>query len=231
MSVDAAVGSALMGKSIEAVKALLEEMASHNYHWSSERATPKRASGVYGVDAVDLLASKVDALAQRFDRLETPSRSQVRSSSGAMFEIGALCETCGLQGHVAAECHSMYQGVEHANAMQNFNPCPQKSPYSNTYNPGWRNHPNFSYRNNNPLPSNVPQPQPPSFQYRAPCNPPQQQPAPPKSNLESIMECLIASRTKTNEALGDSVSQLNSKFEDMTTQQKMMENQIAQIAQ
>jgi len=77
MSVDAAAGGMLMGKSIEAAKALLEEMASNNYHWSSERATPKRASGVYAVDAVDLLASKVDALAQRFDRLETPSRSQV----------------------------------------------------------------------------------------------------------------------------------------------------------
>jgi len=41
MSVDAAAASALMGKSIEDAKALLEEMASTNYHWSSERATPK----------------------------------------------------------------------------------------------------------------------------------------------------------------------------------------------
>jgi len=30
-----------MGKSIEAAKALLEEMASNNYHCSSERATPR----------------------------------------------------------------------------------------------------------------------------------------------------------------------------------------------
>jgi len=32
MSVDAAAGGVLMGKSIEAAKALLEEMASNNYH-------------------------------------------------------------------------------------------------------------------------------------------------------------------------------------------------------
>jgi len=63
MSIDVAGDGALMGESIEAAKALLEEMASHNHHWSSERATPKRTSGVYGVDAVDMLASKVDALA------------------------------------------------------------------------------------------------------------------------------------------------------------------------
>ena len=61
MSVDAAAGGALMGKLIEAAKALLEEMASNNYHWSSERAAPKKASGIYGIDAVDMLASKVNA--------------------------------------------------------------------------------------------------------------------------------------------------------------------------
>jgi len=47
MSVDAAAGGALMGKSIEAAKIVLEEMASNNYHWSNERVTPKRPNGVY----------------------------------------------------------------------------------------------------------------------------------------------------------------------------------------
>ena len=61
-----------MGKSIEAAKALLQEMAFNNYHWSSEWETPKRASGIYGIDAVDLLASKVDALAQLSTGLELP---------------------------------------------------------------------------------------------------------------------------------------------------------------
>jgi len=31
-----------MGKSIDAAKALLEEMASNNYHWSSDRAALQR---------------------------------------------------------------------------------------------------------------------------------------------------------------------------------------------
>jgi len=53
-----------MGKSIEAAKTLLEEMTSNNYHWLSERTTPKKSVGRYEVDAVTLLASRVDALAQ-----------------------------------------------------------------------------------------------------------------------------------------------------------------------
>jgi len=63
ISVDATVEGALMGKSIEAVKALLEEMASNNYHWASDRATSQRSSDKYAVDAVTLLANRVDALA------------------------------------------------------------------------------------------------------------------------------------------------------------------------
>ena len=70
---------------------------------------------------MDFLASKVDALAQRLDRLGTPfSGSLVGSSSDAMFEVGALCEICGIQGHVAVECQSTFQCVEYANAMQNY---------------------------------------------------------------------------------------------------------------
>jgi len=138
-------------------------MSSNNYHWSSERATPKRIDKVCGLDVVDLLASKVDDLAQRFDRLGTPSSGSLAGSpSDAMFEVGALCETCDIQGHVATECQYTFQGVEHSNAMQNFNQRlqnfnqrSQNNPYSNTYNLGWRNHPNFSHRNNNPIPPNA----------------------------------------------------------------------------
>ena len=41
--------------------------------------------------------------------------------------------------------------IENVAATHNFYDYPKKEkldPFSNTYNPGWRNHPNFSYRNN-----------------------------------------------------------------------------------
>ena len=234
MSVDAAAGGALMGKSIAAAKALLEEMATNNYHWSSERTGPKRASGIYGVNAVNMLASKVDALAQRFEKLGTSTTgSSMGGLPGPMFEVGAICEICGIQGHMAAECQTPFPGVEHANALHNYGQRPQNNPYSNTFNPGWRNHPNFSYRNNNPIPPNTSQPQPPGFQYRAPYTPPPSQPQPPpqKSNLESLMEKFITTQIKTNDVLTESVSQLTSRVEAISTHQKMMETQIAQIAQ
>ena len=106
-----------MGKSIEAAKSLLEEMASNNYHWSSERVAPNKASGIYGIDAMDWLASKVDALTQCFNKLGTPSGSSMGGPFGAMFEVGALCEICGIQGHIAVECQSIFRVIEHANAL------------------------------------------------------------------------------------------------------------------
>ena len=91
------------------MRAILEKLAANSYHWSGERATPKRTSGVYGVDAVDLFASKVDALENCFDRLETPHLGNPsRSFSGTMFEVGALCEICGIQDHVTTECQSTF---------------------------------------------------------------------------------------------------------------------------
>jgi len=78
---------------------------------------------------VDLLASKVDALAQCFDRLGTPPPgSLVRGPSGAMFEVGAFYEICGIHGHVAAKCQSTFPDVEFANAMQNYGQRPQITP-------------------------------------------------------------------------------------------------------
>jgi len=62
ISIDVAVGGAPMGKSIDAAKALLEDMASNNYHWSSKRATRKISSDKYEVNVVTLLASRRDAL-------------------------------------------------------------------------------------------------------------------------------------------------------------------------
>ena len=58
ISVDATVGGALMEKSIDIAKALLEDRASNNYHWSSERATLKITSNKCEVEDVTLLASR-----------------------------------------------------------------------------------------------------------------------------------------------------------------------------
>ena len=104
-----------MGKSIEAAEVLLEEMASNNYHRASDRATPHRSSGKYTIDAVTLLASRVDALAQRLDKVGTSPTPG--GSSGLSVGVYAICETCGVQGHTSTECYNGLSAIEHANAF------------------------------------------------------------------------------------------------------------------
>jgi len=49
--------------------------------------------------------------------------------------------------------------------------------------------------------------------------------------LESLIQRFIQTQTKTNEPLGENISQLNTKFEGLSSHQKMMETQLAQITQ
>lgn len=111
----------------------------------------------------------------------------------------------------------------------------QGNPYSNTYNPGWRNHPNFSYKNNNALFAPSPTPVvPPGYQKGSPAAPQ----APKKSNLELTMENFIATEiqknnefTNQNVHTNELITKLASKVDSMATHNKMLENQILQVAQ
>ena len=77
-----------------------------------------------------------------------------------------VCGICALTGHPTGECPTIptFKEVllEQTNAISNFNK-PYSNPYSETYNLGWRNHPNFSWRNTQPTPMTQQQgSQPPS---------------------------------------------------------------------
>ncbi|GMP52903.1 hypothetical protein CsSME_00018559 [Camellia sinensis var. sinensis] len=58
-----------------------------------------------------------------------------------------VCDICETMGHLTHECPTIpaFKEVLHdqANAINTFKKL-VSSLYSETYNPGWRNHPNFS---------------------------------------------------------------------------------------
>ncbi|KAL0440056.1 UNVERIFIED_CONTAM: hypothetical protein Slati_2488600 [Sesamum latifolium] len=61
-----------------------------------------------------------------------------------------ICGICSNPGHLTDECPSLQERVmPDVNAVGGFSGQPQRKydPHSNFYNPGWRNHPNFSYKN------------------------------------------------------------------------------------
>ncbi|KAI5343477.1 hypothetical protein L3X38_011353 [Prunus dulcis] len=99
--------------------------------------------------------------------------------------------------------------LEQANALQARNP--NNDPYSNTYNPGWRNHPNFKWSNN----SNVQQSQgpPPGFQtqqrqfQRAPQQV-QEQRGDQMGELQDMFKKFMGQQMQTNQNLQNAVNKL-----------------------
>ncbi|KAM2638156.1 hypothetical protein EV1_022565 [Malus domestica] len=96
-----------------------------------------------------------------------------------------------MQGHLNDQCPQLIEngGWESANAMgyQGQNQ-PWNDPYSNTYNPGWRDHPNFKW-------TEPPQPQqqggyrqPPPELYQRPFIPPQLPTQSAQSNSGSSLD-------------------------------------------
>ena len=84
-------------------------------------------------------------------------------------------------------------------------------PYSNSYNPGRKQHPNFSYRTDPvPFPQANARPAPPGFRR---LTFPSQAPLPQKSNLESMLDSVLLAQQKQDEY----IKQLASKVDLLTT--------------
>ncbi|KAL4347486.1 hypothetical protein GQ457_17G002470 [Hibiscus cannabinus] len=148
--------------------------------------------------------------------------------------VEAFCDQCG-SNHDASECG---QQVESRCYVGNYN----RSNTSNTYNPAWRNHPNFSWRNqSNTL--NPQQPTQPGFQNQPRQNQQTQprqeyhQPTEYKS-LKNTLNQFMA-QTSAYMARTDKFIQKTDAFMDRTEMKlqnhdatlKSLETQVGQISQ
>ena len=124
------------------------------------------------------------------------------------------CVYCG-EGHLFDNCPGNPASV---NYMSSFNRQNQDNPYSNTYNPGWRQHPNFSWSYQNqtaaaPSGQNRPD-QPPRFYQQ------NQERRSINNDQLSSLEGLIKDYIVRNEAV----------VQSHTMSLRNLENQIGQLA-
>ena len=141
MTLDAAAGGSLMSRSQNEAYNLIDEMALNQQQYSNERSTP-RVAGRFETDFMTKVSAQMDSLQQQLSKLNVSAVTQ-----------SSPCSMSGGTDHLSINCQmgSSSEGdMEQANALNNFRP--QNNPY-NTYNPGWRNHPNFSWRNEQPQPN------------------------------------------------------------------------------
>ncbi|XP_073273284.1 uncharacterized protein [Primulina huaijiensis] len=135
---DAACGN-LLRKYAEEGYELLEEMDASSYHPQSERNNQRRSARVHQVSHFSPVATQLEALSREID--------SVNAGVTTMRLQEIFCDGCGGE-HFTKDCLT-----KNPNYVQNEAPVnhvviqnrPWNDPYSNTYNLGWRQHPNFSW--------------------------------------------------------------------------------------
>ncbi|KAG9458482.1 hypothetical protein H6P81_002990 [Aristolochia fimbriata] len=203
--IDAAAGGTMNKKTPNEVFDLIEEMASNMYQYPVERSARGRVAGVDNGYHVLALQAQVESLTKQFTKLHTPSL------------VAQICDMCG-GGHPNHECQvgnvQAVSSLDQANYISNFRR--SNDPYSNTFNPCWRSHPNLSWSNNNQQPNTqqpIAQARPPPGFKRSTHE--QEQ----KSSLEDIFSKFLANQEKKG-------ARTEARFQ---TQEASLKNQEASI--
>ncbi|KAL5540392.1 hypothetical protein UlMin_045237 [Ulmus minor] len=204
--VDAASNGALMSKTYNEAYALLERMASNNYQWPTERVPAgRRVAGVHEVSEITSLTAQIASLVNTLNNQQATPHQNVNSVQGT----GESCVLCN-GNHRFESCPSNPESVCYVGNMNRNN-----NPFSNTYNPGWRQHPNFSWSNQGAGQGSNPAPQRPQY-------PPgfQQQQKPQTSEFPSSMESLLKEYMARNDAV----------IQSQAASLRNLENQVGQLA-
>ncbi|XP_073137356.1 uncharacterized protein [Henckelia pumila] len=161
---------------------------------SHDRSMLDAASGGVFVDKTPVQARNlIENMAANSQQFGTTRRNG---------QIARVCGICTQLGHATDMCPTLQEGsAEQVNVAGGFPGPPQQryDPYSNTYNPGWKDHPNLRYGNPQ---ANQPGPQAPQHNqsYRQPYPPPQrpQIPTPAICKLEAQNSSRLPSQTVVN---------------------------------
>ncbi|KAM1829945.1 hypothetical protein ACFX14_022700 [Malus domestica] len=153
-------------------------------------------------------------------------------AEGMKIQGPVVCGVCSIQGHVSEKCPQLIEngGWESANAIgfQSQNQS-RHDPYSNTYNPGWRDHPNFKWREpQQPQNQGGFRQQPPGFfpkTYGPPQNQAQSGPSASGTSLDN--DALLKILTKLSNGQEDQAKAMQ--IQDKRVDQ--LEKQIGQIAE
>ncbi|KAM1728684.1 hypothetical protein ACFX12_019158 [Malus domestica] len=126
-------------------------MPRHEVLWLTKHRWLPKYEGVGQRDIPRQQVYEVSSIAEIQSQLAnlTMLVSQVAKGCTVQGITPSVCGVCFMQGHLNDQCPQLIEngGWESANAIGYQGQNQQRNdPYSNTYNPGWRDHPNFKWR-------------------------------------------------------------------------------------
>ncbi|KAH9648339.1 hypothetical protein KPL70_025542 [Citrus sinensis] len=204
--IDAASGGVLVNKTPTQARELISNMAANAQQFGSRQDATSRTVNEVNISSVEQRLDKLTSLVEKF---VVGNVQQVKT-----------CGICYNMGHSTDMCPTLQEEpVEQANTVGGFPGMPQRryDPYAQTYNPGWKDHPNFSY---GVRPSGFPQQYPP------------RQPTPPQSNsksgisLEEIVKSLATNTQQFQQATTASIQNLENQMSQLATTVSRLESQV-----
>jgi hypothetical protein len=151
-TVDASCGGTFMLKSEDEAWAMIENLSNNSRQQASNRRrepapkAPKTENLCEVGPPADMATQVVDAITKKLDQLMigfAPNAAHINTQPEP-------CSFCSSTTHQVNNCPTAVNYTDVSNEQVNaaFSR-PGNDPYSNTYNPGWRNHPNFSWKSQN----------------------------------------------------------------------------------
>ncbi|KAM2122520.1 hypothetical protein ACFX1Q_020185 [Malus domestica] len=213
---DASAGGALVDKTPTAAKTLIANRAlnAQQYEGVGQRTNPRQHQ-VNEVSAISELQNQMANLTTLLSQVV--ERPKVQNVSA--------CGVCSMQGHLTDKCPQLIEngGWETVNALGLGQPYQQRSdPFSNTYNPGWRDHANFKWREpQQGQQQSTFRQQPPGF-YQKPFAPTQPQAQPTQTNSGSSID---------NDQIFQLLTSMAQGMQNRDKRMDELEKQVGQIAE
>ncbi|XP_073273286.1 uncharacterized protein [Primulina huaijiensis] len=178
----------------------LDSLAENAQNWDNistvEPPTTKinnstNGGGIYNLkDDIDIQAAKLASLGRKIESLEMKKSGQLKNIQ----EI--VCHICDIHDHATKDCPTLPSFKEclheQANYVNNYKK-PILDPFSTSYNPGWKNHPTFSWRNDN-----IAQPSQQYFQNNQNHQGYIPYVTPPRKNFEDVIHAFILKQESIN---------------------------------
>jgi len=132
----------------------LDQLSNNSQQWDfssyqDKSACIQKKGGIYEVKEDMELKMKLDALSTKVDALVIGKF--INAANPFHMDCYSIC---AIPIHSTQTCSSLptfvKTSMEQVNAFNDFRK-QSNGPFSETYNPGWRNHPNFLWKQNQPM--------------------------------------------------------------------------------
>ncbi|XP_019262985.1 PREDICTED: uncharacterized protein LOC109240762 [Nicotiana attenuata] len=159
MNLDSACGGSCMAKPYSAAN-------DHNWQGEgdSQKAIKPKSAGVLELNDLTAMRADIAKLANQMTRMTMQQPQPMQHVQ----QMAICCELCG-DNHMSDMCPTNPESIYYV-GQQNRGPPNQHAQYGNSYNPNWRNHPNFSSGGNQQNQNNYR----PQGNFNPPQKPPQQ---------------------------------------------------------